>query len=237
MVRRVFAKPGTCITDTAVQQRGLGMLTVHHLGKSQSERIVWLCEELGVPYELKIYDRDPVTRLAPPAYRALHPLGTAPIVHDDDLVLAESTAIMEYIMAKHGSGSLVPASTDASFPAYLYWFHFANGTLQPNLGRGMLLNRVGLPEDNPTLNWVNSRRNLALSLVENRLGEADYLAGDVFTAADIVTVFSLTTMRLFAPLDLSPYPNILSYLQRIGARDAYRRAMKKGDPEMTPMLT
>jgi glutathione S-transferase len=213
------------------------MLTVHHLGKSQSERIVWLCEELGVPYELKIYDRDPVTRLAPPAYKALHPLGTAPIIYDDNLVLAESTAIMEYIMAKYGSGSLVPASTDAGFPSYLYWFHFANGTLQPNLGRSMSLSRVGLPGDNPMLTWVNSRRDLALSLVENRLTEVNYLAGNVFTAADIVTVFSLTTMRLFAPLDLSPYPNILSYLQRIGARDAYRRAMKKGDPEMTPMLT
>jgi glutathione S-transferase len=213
------------------------MLTIHHLGKSQSERIVWLCEELGVPYELKIYDRDPVTRLAPPAYKALHPLGTAPVIHDDDLVLAESTAIMEYIMAKYGSGSLVPASTDADFPSYLYWFHFANGTLQPNMGRSMLLNRVGLPEDNSTLNWVNNRLDLSLRFVENRLGEANYLAGNRFTAADIVIVFSLTTMRLFGPLDLSPYPNILSYLQRIGARDAYRRAMKKGDPGFTPMLT
>ena len=213
------------------------MLTIHHLGKSQSERIVWLCEELGVPYELKIYDRDPVTRLAPSAYKALHPLGTAPIIYDDDLVLAESTAIMEYIMAKYGSGSLVPASTDASFPSYLYWFHFANGTLQPSLGRSMSLSRVGLPGDNPTLTWVNNRRDLVLSLVEDRLKEVNYLAGNVFTAADIVTVFSLTTMRLFHPLDLSPYPHILAYLQRIGARDAYRRAMKKGDPEMSPMLT
>jgi glutathione S-transferase len=203
------------------------MLTVHHLGKSQSERIVWLCEELGISYELKIYDRDPVTRLGPPEYKALHPLGTAPIITDGDVVLAESTAVMEYIMAKHGGGGLVPASSDASFPDYLYWFHFANGTLQPNLGRSMSLSRIDLAEDNPTLKWVNGRRDLVMGLVENRLGATDHLAGNAFTAADIVTVFSLTTMRLFLPMDLSPYPNILAYLQRIGARDAYLDTVKQ----------
>ncbi|MEQ5843855.1 glutathione S-transferase family protein [Paraburkholderia acidicola] len=213
------------------------MLTVHHLGKSQSERIVWLCEELAIPYELKIYNRDPVTRLGPPEYKALHPLGTAPIISDGDIVLAESTAIMEYIIAKHGSGGLVPAATDPTFPDYLFWFHFANGSLQPNLGRSMILSRVDLPADNPTLKWSSARLDLVLNLVESRLGETAYLAGNAFTAADIVTVFSFTTMRIFLPFDLSPYPNILAYLQRIGARDAYRRAMKKGDPDMTPMLT
>jgi glutathione S-transferase len=217
--------------------KGTGMLTVHHLGKSQSERIVWLCEELSIPYELKKYDRDPVTRLGPPEYKALHPLGTAPIITDGNVVLAESTAIMEYIMAKYGSGNLVPVPTDATFPDYLYWFHFANGSLQPNLGRSMILSRLELQADNPTLKWVSARRDLVMGLVEKRLGDTDYLAGDAFTAADIVTVFSLTTMRLFLPVDLSPYPNILAYLQRIGARDAYQRAMKKGDPDLTPMLT
>lgn len=225
------------ITSFLLTAKEIRMLTVHHLGKSQSERIVWLCEELGVPYELKLYQRDPVTRLGPPEYKALHPLGTAPIISDGDLVLAESTAIMEYIMAKHGSGNLVPASTDANFPDYLYWFHFANGTLQPNLGRSMSLSRVNLPADNATLKWVNERRDMVLGLVEKRLGETSYLAGDAFSAADIVAVFSLTTMRLFLPLDLSPYPNILAYLQRIGAREGYRRAMQKGDPDMQPMLT
>jgi glutathione S-transferase len=213
------------------------MLTIHHLGKSQSERILWLCEELGVPYELKRYERDPVTRLGPPEYKALHPLGTAPIITDGPVVLAESAAIMEYIMARHGSGGLAPAPTDASFADYLYWFHFANGSLQPNLGRSMILGRLDLAADNPLVQWVNGRRELVMGLVEKRLGETDYLAGDAFTAADIVTVFSLTTMRIYLPFDLAPYPNILAYLQRIGARDAYRRAMKKGDPDMEPMLT
>jgi glutathione S-transferase len=213
------------------------MLTVHHLGKSQSERILWLCEELGVPYELKRYERDPVTRLGPPEYKALHPLGTAPIITDGKVVLAESAAIMEYIMARYGSGDLMPAPTEDRFADYLYWFHFANGSLQPNLGRSMILSRLDLAADNPMVQWVNGRRELVMRLVEERLGETDYLAGNAFTAADIVTVFSLTTMRIYLPFDLAPYPNILAYLQRIGARDAYRRAMKKGDPDMEPMLT
>ena len=106
------------------------MLIVHHLGKSQSERIVWLCEELAIPYELKVYDRDPVTRLAPVEYKALHPLGTAPIITDGDTVLAESTAIVEYILAKYGNGSLTVPATDPAFADYLYWFHFANGSLR-----------------------------------------------------------------------------------------------------------
>lgn len=213
------------------------MLTVHHLGKSQSERIVWLCEELGIPYELKHYEREPVTRLGPPEYKALHPLGTAPVITDGDVVLAESTAVMEYIMARYGSGTLVPVPADASFADYLYWFHFANGSLQPNLGRSMILSRLDLASDNAMLKWVSSRRDLVVGLVEKRLGETDYLAGNAFTAADIVTVFSLTTMRLYLPFNLTPYPNILSYLQRIGAREAYRRAMQKGDPDMAPMLS
>ena len=115
------------------------MLTVHHLGKSQSERIVWLCEELAIPYELKVYERDPVTRLAPPEYKALHPLGTAPIIADGDIVLAESTAIVEYLLAKFGNGRLTAAPADANFADYLYWFHFANGSLQPALMRLSLI--------------------------------------------------------------------------------------------------
>ena len=213
------------------------MLIVHHLGKSQSERIVWLCEELAIPYELKVYDRDPVTRLAPVEYKALHSLGTAPIITDGDIVLAESTAIVEYILAKYGNGSLTVPATDPAFADYLYWFHFANGSLQPSLMRCMVLSRAEVADDKPTMQFAQARRKQALSLIDTQLGKTDYLAGNALTAADIVAVFSLTTMRMFYSFDLSPYPNILAYLQRIGARDAYRRAMKKGDPDMTPMLT
>ena len=121
------------------------MLTVHHLGKSQSERIVWLCEELEIPYELKCYTRDPVTMLAPPDYKALHPIGAAPVITDGDLVLAESGAVVDYIIAKYGNGRLALAPDHPDFAHYLYWFHFANGTLQANMGRNMILNRLNLP--------------------------------------------------------------------------------------------
>ncbi len=213
------------------------MLTVHHLGRSQSERVLWLCEELEIPYALKCYKRDPVTILAPPELKALHPIGAAPVITDGDLVLAESGAITQYIIAKHGDGRLALTPNDADFAPYLFWFHFANGNLQPNMGRNMVLRRLSLPADNPTLLAMQGRLDRALDLVEARLGEAAYFAGSAFTAADIMMVFSLTTMRLFLPFDLAPYPNILAYLQRIGARPAYRRAMAKGDPDMAPMLT
>lgn len=213
------------------------MLVVHHLGRSQSERIVWLCEELEVPYELRRYERDPVTMLAPPGFKALHPIGAAPVITDGDLVLAESGAVVEYVIARHGAGRLALAPSHPDFADYLYWFHFANGTLQPSMGRNMILRRLGLAEDNPTLLAMKERLDRALGLVEARLGGVEYLAGREFTAADIMVVFSLTTMRGFIPVDLGPYPAILSYLRRIGARGAYRRAMRKGDPDMAPLLT
>ena len=213
------------------------MLTIHHLGHSQSERIVWLCEELGIPYDLKHYQRDPVTILSPPALRALHPIGAAPVIQDDGVLLAESAAIVEYIIAKHGGGRLRLGPDHPDFADYLYWFHFANGNLQPVMGRSMMVGRIGLAPDHPVQTSVQGRLDRVMALVEQRLGEADYLAGSEFTAADIMSVFSLTTMRLFQPVDLKPYPNILAYLQHIGARPAYQRAMAKGDPDLTPLLT
>jgi len=212
-------------------------MIVHHLGKSQSERIVWLCEELGIPYDLRIYDRDLVTRLAPADYKTLHPMGAAPVITDGDLVLAESGAIIEYIVARYGKGRLTLAPDHPDFAQFLYWFHFANGTLQPATGRSMVLSRLKLPDDNPVLRAMKGRLDLALGLVEARLAKSAFLAGSEFTTADIMIVFTLTTMRLFLPFDLAPYPAILAYLQRIGARPAYRRAMQKGDPDMAPLLT
>lgn len=213
------------------------MLTVHHLGKSQSERIVWLCEELGLAYELKCYARDAKTMLAPPEYKALHPIGAAPVITDGDLVLAESGAIVDYIVARYGEGRLPLRPDDPGFASFLYWLHFANGTLQPAMGRLMFLNRLGLPDDNPLLSAMRARADRAFALVEARCGEADYLAGSAFTTADIMTVFSLTTMRYFQPYDLTPFPNIRAYLARIAARPAYQRAMDKGDPGMALLLT
>ncbi len=213
------------------------MLIVHHLGKSQSERIPWLCEELGIPYELKIYARDKGTMLAPPEFKALHPIGAAPVIEDGDVLLAESGAIMQYILARYGNGALVPAVGDPAFPHYLYWFHFANGTLQPSMGRNMVLSRLNLAVDNPVAAAMRERQLRAFGLVEQRLAEAPYFAGNAFTAADIISVFSLTTMRYFLPFDIGPYTAILAYLKRIAARPAYQAAMAKSDPGMELLLT
>ena len=213
------------------------MLIVHHLGKSQSERIVWLCEELGLPYELKHTARDPATMLAPADYKALHPIGSAPVIIDGDLVLAESGAIVEYITARYGNGRLTLPANHPNFADFLYWFHFANGTLQAHMGRLMILNRLKLADDNPILLATRTRVDRAFDLVEARTREAEYLAGKDFTTADIMMGFSLTTMRYFLPYDLARCPNIAGYLARIGARPAYRRAMEKGDPGMALLLT
>ncbi len=213
------------------------MLTVHHLRRSQSERIVWLCEELGLDYVLKCYARDPATMLAPPEYRALHPMGTAPVITDGDVVLAELGAIVDYIIARYGNGRLALPPDHPDFAQYLFWFHYANGTLQLQMMRNFAFRRAGVAEDSPVRRFAAERLERNLKLVEARLGAVSYLAGPELTAADIMAVFSLTTMRSFFPLDLSPYPNTLAYLQRIGQREAYQRAMKKGDPELTPVLT
>ncbi|HEU0145628.1 MAG TPA: glutathione S-transferase [Bradyrhizobium sp.] len=213
------------------------MLTVHHLGRSQSERIVWLCEELEIPYELKTYTRDSKTMLAPPDYKALHEIGSAPVITDGGLVLAESAAIVDYIIATYGRGRLILRVGDPDFASYLYWFHFANGTLQPSLGRMMMLNRLKLADDDPVFAVAKARLDRAFDLVESRCGEAEYLAGNAFTTADIMMGFSLTTMRYFQPYDLARRPNIVRYLARVGARPAYQRAMAKGDPGMALLLT
>ena len=213
------------------------MLTIHHLGKSQSERIIWLCEELGVPYELKRYQRDPVTILSPPELKALHPMGAAPVITDGDLVLAESGAIIDYIIAIYGGGRLALGPAHPDFASYLYWSHFANANLQAQMGRNMILSRLKLAPDEPTMAMARFRLDRTLGLVDARLDSAAYLAGAELTAADIMIVFSLTTMRIFFPLDLAPYSHIRAYLGRIGQREAYQRAMNKGDPDLVPLLS
>ena len=212
------------------------MLRIHHLGHSASERIVWLCEELELPCELRHYTRDPATLLSPPDLAALHPLGAAPVIEDGELLLAESAAIVEYIIVRHGGGRLKPGPAHPDYAQFLYWFHFANGNLQPALVRLLFLNRAELPADHPVQAAVRGRLERVLALVEDRLQACAYLAGAEFTAADIMSVFSLTTMRRFLPIDLGPRPNIRAWLRRIGARPAYQRAMGKADPGSVPML-
>jgi len=204
------------------------MIVIHHLGISQSDRIVWLCEELGVPYQLERYERDATTRLAPSAYRALTPFGTAPVITDGDVVLGESAAITEYIITLYGKGQLTLAPGAPGYADYLFWFHFANGSLMPSAMVDMIAQIIG--EGNELIGALRERLDRAYAHIEARLGVVPYLAGPSFTAADLLTMFPLTTMRVFAPRDITPYPNIRAYLKRIGERPAFQRAMAKADP-------
>jgi glutathione S-transferase len=212
------------------------MLIVHHLGISQSDRIVWLCEELAIPYRMIRYERDPKTQFAPPEYRALTPFGTAPAITDGDLTLGESGAIIEYIIAKHGGGRLAVRPEQPEFAQYLFWFHFANGSFMPSSMLDMVAQRLGVDARNEFIHALRDRSERAYALVENRLAQTPYFAGDQFTAADIIMLFPLTTMRAFVPRDLSASPQTRKYLQRIAERPAYRRAMAAADPKFTPPL-
>jgi glutathione S-transferase len=213
------------------------MITVHHLGVSQSERVVWLCEELAIPYTLRRYERDPVTKLAPAAYRALHPMGIAPVITDGEVVLPESGAILEYVIAKYGQGRLAVPATAPNFADYLFWFHFANGTLMPSEMSSLMSAMLKLDDGNPILSIFRARSERAYAMIEARLKAVPFFAGAEFSAADIMMLFPLTTMRAFSQRDLAPLPQVRAYLKRIGERPAYQRALAKGDPGMAPLLS
>lgn len=210
------------------------MLTVHHLGISQSERIVWLCEELGLDYQLKLYKRREDNRLAPDAYKALHPMGIAPVITDGDLVLGESGAICDYICARYGNGRLIPSRDDPDFADHLFWFHWSNGTFMTTLMMQLVLSMGA--EGNPTSLFVNDRSRRGWAMIEARLGEKPFFGGANLTTADIMMVYCVTTSRAFRGTSIDPYPNLKAYLQRIGERPAYKRAMGKAEPGMAPML-
>ena len=209
------------------------MLTIHHLRISQSERIVWLCEELGLEYDLKLYNRDPETRLAPAELKALHPMEIAPVITDGDLVLGESGAIMDYIVGKYAPDTeLVPGPDHPDFADHLYWYHFANATLMTNGMMSIAVNAVGAEMPPPLMKRITN----AWAHIEQRLGEADYFGGSALTTADIMLGFSLTTARAFSDMSIDHMPNLKAYLRRIGAREAYQRAIAKAEPGFPPKL-
>ncbi|KAF8188843.1 putative glutathione S-transferase [Mycena galopus ATCC 62051] len=209
-------------------------LIVHHLHVSQSERIPWLCEELAIPYELKTYSRIPM--LAPPECKALHPSGSVPIIQDGDLTLAESGACIEYIAHIHGGGALFLPPAHVDYADFLYWWHWSNGTFQPVLLQLMDATRAGLAVDSPRILSLMDRVRRALGMLDQRLEKNTWLAGEKFTAADIMVVFSLTTMRYFHSYSLREHKSVVEFLQRVGAREAYQRAMKKCEPGMELVL-
>lgn len=209
------------------------MLTVHHLRISQSERIVWLLEELGLEYDLKLYNRDPETRLAPPELKALHPMQIAPLLQDGDTLLGESGAIVDYIIGKYAPDTeLVPSADSPDFADHLYWYHFANATFMTNGMMQIAVGALGGEMPPPLMNRVTN----AWAQIERRLGEADYFGGSQMTTADIMMLFQLTTSRAFNNTSIDDKPNLKAYLQRIGARDAYQRAMSKAEPGFPPKL-
>jgi glutathione S-transferase len=199
------------------------VLKVHHMGISQSERIVFLCEELDIPYELKIHTRAPM--LSPESLKSIsgNVTGKSPFIEDtdNDITLSESGAIAEYIIQRYGNGRLSVKPSESSYAQYLYWFHWSNATLQPQMAASMFPS-----SDEMTKKFREARLHAALDTMESRLAESKWLAGDEFTVADIMPVYTLTTQRHWGPaLNLSKYPNILRWLQDIGARPAYQRAV------------
>lgn len=207
-------------------------LTIHHLQVSQSERLPWLCEELQIPYTLTLHQRAPI--FSPQSIKDLNPLGQAPVIQDGSLTLAESAACTEYIIHKYGNGKLALPPSHKNYADYLYWFHFSNGTLQPVTLTMLQLSHLNPPA--PHVERQTERLGKMLGFINARLLENKWLAGDEFTAADIMTVFTLTTMRTFYPFDLTGYQGILAYLERVVQREGYKKARAKADPELELMI-
>jgi glutathione S-transferase len=216
------------------------MLTVHHLENSRSHRILWLLEELGLPYEIRRYARDPKTSLAPPELLQVHPLGKSPVVTDGELTLAESGAIVEYLVERHG-GKLAPAPGTAERRSYTYWLHFAEGSAMPPLVMKLVFNRIEhapMPFfARPIARGIAQRvkrefidPNLAriVDHVEAALGATGWFAGPDFTAADIQMSFPVEAAA--ARAGGKSRPNVTAFLERIHARPAYRRAVERGGP-------
>lgn len=207
------------------------MITIHHLGVSQSDRIVWLMEELGLPYALKWYDRGE-DFLSPPEYRALHPAGTAPIITDGDLVMAESTAIVEYISQRHGGGRLSVDPGDPDYPHYLYWMQF-NNNLQTTLFIKLAVQSTGVEADagNMMMTTTLRREEGIYRALEQRLEESEYLGGPQFSCADIMSLFNLTSLAMLGARKVDEsMPNTLAYVEKVTARPAYQKAMAIAGP-------
>lgn len=217
------------------------MITVHHLNNSRSQRVLWLLEELEVPYEIKHYQRNPKTMLAPPELRAVHSLGKSPVISDGDVVVAESGAIIEYLLDRFGEGRLRPAANTLEFLRYRYWLHFAEGTAMPPLLLKLVFTAVSARAPffiKPVARAISGKvlatmvePNLKrhLDLMEAELGKSEWFAGDAFSGADIQMSFPVEASAQRAGLDASR-PKLLAYLKRIHARPAYRRALERGGP-------
>lgn len=219
------------------------MITVHHLENSRSQRVLWLLEELGLPYEVVRYARDPKTMLAPPALRAVHPLGKSPVVTTEGgSPLAESGAIVETLIERHGAGALSPPPGTVDFQRYRYWLHYAEGSAMPPLLLKLVFDRI---ESTPVpffvrpvvkaiagkakSSFVMPQIRQHLDYLEGELGRSSWFAGEDFSGADIQMSFPVEAAAARGGLDAS-WPRLMDWMQRIHARPAYHRALERGGP-------
>ena len=216
------------------------MILVHHLNNSRSQRVLWLLEELGVPYEIKRYQRDPKTMLAPPSLREVHPLGKSPVITDGELTVAESGAILEYLVECYGNGNLAPAPGTPERLRYTYWMHYAEGSAMPPLLLKLVFDRI---EKGPMpffvkpiakaiagrakSSFIEPQIVRHLDYMEAELGKHAWFAGDTFSAADIQMSFPLEAATVRGGLNASR-PKLMDYLDRIHKRPAYLRAVERG---------
>jgi len=200
------------------------VIKVHHLNNSRSQRILWLMEELGLDYQIVPYQRDATTNLAPPELAKVHPLGKSPVIEDGPIKIAESGAIVEYVIDKFGGGKLQPKAGTAQHAAYIEWLHYAEGSAMLPLMMRLYLMRLGEAAA-PLMPRVDSETANHLGYVSAALGDNDYLLGD-FTGADVQMSFVAEVGRAFA--QLAPFPNLTRYIERIQARPGYRRSLEKG---------
>ena len=219
------------------------MIVVHHLENSRSQRVLWLLEELGVPYDVKRYARNPETMLAPPELRTVHPLGKSPVVTDGDVTMAESGAIVEYLVDRYGNGRLIPPPGTPARLRYTYWLHYAEGSAMPPLLLMLVFNRV---ETAPMpffvkpiarqiagrvkSTFIEPQLKLHFDYLESELGKSTWFAGDEMSAADIQMSFPIEAADARAGLGASGRPRLAAFLQRIHARPAYQAALAKGGP-------
>lgn len=201
------------------------MIIVHHLDNSRSQRILWLLEELGVPYEIKQHKRDPRTRLAPPELKQVHPLGKSPVIEDNGHVIAESGAIVDYVLRHYGEGRLQPSPSSANYDEYVHLMHYAEGSAMPALIIRINVARVG-DAAKAALPRLDAEVALQLGYINQKLEERPYLLGTELTAADIQ--LSFVGELAAARFGIADYPNIEAWKTRFQARPAYKAALTRG---------
>ncbi|NMG11830.1 glutathione S-transferase [Brasilonema sp. UFV-L1] len=203
------------------------MIIVHHLNNSRSQRVLWLLEELGIEYEIKFYERDPLTMLAPESLRQVHPLGKSPVITDADLTIAESGAIIEYLVDRYGNGRLVPASGTPERLRYTYWLHYAEGSAMPPLLLNLIFDHFGLGNNDAKSAFIAPQIKLHFDYIESELHKSMWFAGSEFTAADIQMSFPLEMLAMHSE-EVENRPKLKEFLDRIHARKAYKRAIERG---------